>query len=825
MDNRREFLKKAAMLAGGASLVQLLPDSIAKAMAIDPQLGSTFMDAEHVVLLMQENRSFDHAFGTLKGVRGFNDPRAIRQPNGKKVWLQAQTDGKTYAPFRLDIKDSKVTWMGCLPHNWTDQTDARNEGRMDRWLQVKRSGFKEFADMPLTMGYYTREDIPFYYSLADAFTVCDQHFCSSLTGTNPNRLYFWTGNIRENLKDKALVWNGDSEFSGKATWKTFPERLSDAGVEWKIYQNEISSSSAGYSGPANSWLGNFGCNVMEYFPQYAVKYSKRYRDLLVVRRKQLEEELHKLKAAGTTSGDAFDQVMQRLEQCSMEQEQYTEANFEKLDAYTKEIHRRALVNNSGDPDYMELESMRYKDGDTERELMIPKGDILYQFRKDVDSGKLPTVSWLAAPQLFSDHPDSPWFGAWYLSEVMEILTKNPEVWKKTIFILTYDENDGYFDHVAPFVAPNPYVEGSGKVSAGIDARLEYVKRAEQYHPQDGRESSIGLGYRVPMVIASPWSRGGWVNSQVFDHTSVLQFLEHFISHKTGKPVKEDNITTWRRTVCGDLTSAFRPYRGEAIAKPAFLEKTAFMEGIHRARFKENPKGFHALSDAEIDGMNRMPRQSPYFPKQEAGMRDSCSLPYELYVDGSWDAANRIYSIQMKAGQDVFGRASAGAPFTIYSETAYLGESGTSRNYAVSAADTLADAWPIANFKLNAYKLAVYGPNGFYRLFAGSDKNPQVRIRCDYERRGPKGLTGRLLVHLENQSKTEKEFLLQDLSYGQQSRVLRIQAGGHKTVVWDTDKQYQWYDVQVTCTGYAGFSEQFAGRVEIGTASKSDPQMA
>jgi len=121
------------------SLSQLLPQSIAKAMAINPTLGSTFYDAEHVVLLMQENRSFDHAFGTLRGVRGFNDPRVVRQPNHRKVWLQSQSDGKTYAPFRLDIKDSKVTWMGCLPHNWTDQTDARNQGKMDRWLDVKRS--------------------------------------------------------------------------------------------------------------------------------------------------------------------------------------------------------------------------------------------------------------------------------------------------------------------------------------------------------------------------------------------------------------------------------------------------------------------------------------------------------------------------------------------------------------------------------------------------------------------------------------------------------------------------------------------------------------
>lgn len=826
MDNRREFLKKAAMLAGGVSLAQLLPDSIAKAMAIDPNIGSSYKDAEHVVLLMQENRSFDHAFGTLKGVRGFNDPRAIRQPNGRKVWLQSQSDGKTYAPFRLDMKDSKVTWMGCLPHNWTDQTDARNEGKMNRWLEVKRSGFKEFADMPLTMGYYTREDIPFYYSMADAFTVCDQHFCSSLTGTNPNRLYFWTGNIRENQTGKALVWNGDSEFSGKATWKTFPERLTEAGVNWKIYQNEISSSSAGYIGQANSWLGNFGCNAMEYFPQYAVKYSKRYRDLLVIQRKELEEEIQKMKNKNISSGEEYDKLAKKIENCLWEQGEYTEANFDKLDSYTKEIHSRALVNNSSDPNYMQLESMIYQEGNTQRELMIPKGDILYQFRKDVENGKLPTVSWLAAPQLFSDHPDSPWFGAWYLSEVMEILTKNPEVWKKTIFILTYDENDGYYDHIAPFVAPNPYTEDSGKVSEGIDATLEYITKQQQYYPESGRESSIGLGYRVPMIIASPWSRGGWVNSQVFDHTSPLQFLERFINHKTGKNIKEDNITAWRRAVCGDLTSAFRPYKGEKIDKPNFLDKLPFMESIHQAKFKDVPTGYRALSDNEIADLDSDPKKSPFFPIQESGISNACALPYELYVDGMLDSDTGEYCISLGSGQQVFSQETAGTPFTIYNEIAYRGERARSWNYAVRSGDSLSDAWTVADFDDGNYRLVAYGPNGFYRAFAGNKNNPKLRIQCKYQKNDlGNGLTGSLMLKFKNLGESDLELSISDMSYGSKEKRVSMKAGMTKELIWDTQKDHCWYDVEVRCKGYKDYSEQFAGRVETGKPSKTDPAMA
>src|ERR1700743_479796 len=204
MDSRREFLKKSALRSGPATSGPL-PSVIQKALAIDPTPGSTFYDAEHVVFLMQENRSFDHIFGSLRGVRGLSDPRAIRLPNGLPVYLQTDKQGNTFAPFRLNTQDSKAAWMGSLPHGWSDQTDARNDGKYDRWLEVKQARKKDYAGMPLTLGFGNRADFPFYYSLADAFTVCDQHFCSSITGTHPNRNYWMTGSIRENPADAASL--------------------------------------------------------------------------------------------------------------------------------------------------------------------------------------------------------------------------------------------------------------------------------------------------------------------------------------------------------------------------------------------------------------------------------------------------------------------------------------------------------------------------------------------------------------------------------------------------------------------------------------------
>ena len=137
MDNRREFLKKASMLAGSTAAINLIPESIQKALAIDAKPGSSYLDAEHIVFLMQENRSFDHCYGTLKGVRGFNDPRAMRQPNGLPVWYQQNKNAEIYAPFHLDIENTKITWMGSLPHGWRDMVAARNEGKMDTWLEAK----------------------------------------------------------------------------------------------------------------------------------------------------------------------------------------------------------------------------------------------------------------------------------------------------------------------------------------------------------------------------------------------------------------------------------------------------------------------------------------------------------------------------------------------------------------------------------------------------------------------------------------------------------------------------------------------------------------
>lgn len=847
LNTRRDFLKKAALLTGAAGLSSILPASIQKAMAINPAQGSTWKDAEHVVLLMQENRSFDHCFGMLKGVRGFNDPRAIDLPNKNPVWLQSNKKGETFAPFHLDINNTKATWMNSLPHSWNNQVNSRNDGKFDQWLIEKQSGNPAYKDMPLTLGYHTRNDLPFNYALADAFTVCDQNFCSSLTGTTPNRLFFWSGTIREKQNEESLarVWNDDADF-GTLKWTTYPERLEEAGVSWKCYQNELSIP-VGFEGEQDAWLSNFTDNPLEFYEQYNVqlhdKHISHLRRQLQVLPAKIAEAEQKVNAAPADDKQLkklkhqLKDLQDELAYIKNNPQLLEEGAFEKLSPKAKNIHKKAFDTNHHDPHYHHLATLNYDDNGTPREMQVPKGDVLHQFRQDVETGNLPTVSWLVGSENFSDHPGAPWYGSWYVSEVLDILTKNPEVWKKTIFILTYDENDGYFDHVPPFVAPHSHKEGTGKVSKGIDTRVEFVtlqqEQSRNNFPSNyNRENAIGLGFRVPMVVASPWSRGGYVNSEVFDHTSCLQFLETFIAQKTGKQVKEENISDWRRTICGDLTSVFRPYNNEKLTTPAFLDRNTYAEGIHKAQFKKLPS-FKQLDEADISLIKKNRHASPHMPKQEQGIKPANALAYELYADGKLSDDKKSFVIQFKAGDKNFGTQSLGSPFNVYAPGKYADfhnpqqmEPLRTWSYALTAGDSLSDEWALKDFDKSQYHLRTYGPNGFYREYNGSVNDPAVDVYASYEST-TKGLTGNLALTFSipgNHSPLTVEVV--DNAYKMPARHFTIQGESFapQTIMLNLAGSHGWYDVSVHVKGHPDFKKRYAGRVETGKPGFTDPLM-
>lgn len=811
MHTRRDFLRFAGLAGLAAGGFGPLSDSVRRAMAIAPDPGTTYLDAEHVVILMQENRSFDHCYGALRGVRGFNDPRAMRLPNGDPVWVQTDPQGRKFVPFRMSMNDSDATWMGSLPHGWTDQTDAANGGRHDRWLEAKAAGSPNFKHMPLTMGFYSREDIPFYYDLADAFTVCDQNFCSSLTGTTPNRLYLWSGTVLPSptRAGNACVRNDEVDYAHEARWTTLPERLEDHGISWKIYQNEISIPT-GLDGDANAWLSSFEDNPIEWFSQFQVRFARTRMEFVAAQIRQLPERIASL--AGKTDDKSLStarKLTQELESLRAEAARYTEANYAALTPRERSLHERAFCDNSADSSYRTMATHRYNDAGTEREIAVPAGDVLFQFRADVESGKLPAVSWLVAPERFSDHPSSAWFGAWYLAEAMAILTKNPEVWKKTIFILTYDENDGYFDHVPPFAPPTP---GAGKVSDGIDPSLDRHELSEDLTRKpaaQARGGPIGLGFRVPMVIASPWSRGGRVCSQVFDHTSVVQFIEHLFTRRTGKPLVEPNISAWRRAVCGDLTSAFVPASASEPASLTFPERDAFIEQIHKAKFKDHPKGFRPLQPAEVSKARENWQNAEFMPRQEPGTRPSCPLPYELAVNAKPTESGAL-AVEFNAGNTRFADRSAGAAFIAIDRSA--SGSHDVRHYAAAAGSTLVDTFQPVNDRLH---VEVLGPNGFYREFLTAGSHSMV-VSCTDSR------TGEVLLTLRNLAATATRVHIAD---GSRVEIVELAPSASRQVTRDTAATFGWYDLLVHVDDRERFAARFAGRVETGQMSQSDPAMA
>jgi phospholipase C len=466
---RRRLLGSAAAGLGGTALT-LLPPSVQKAVAAGPPKHGSLRDIEHVVLLMQENRSFDHYFGTLSGVRGFHDPRALKLDTGRSVFFQpdAQNPRGYLLPFHLDTHASSAQAIPSTSHAWTVQHEAWNGGKMDRWLPAHRKA--DGVNGPYVMGYYTREDIPFQFALAETFTVCDAYFCSVFGPTWPNRLYWMTGTLDPGGTRGGPILTNKAPTPYR--WTTYAERLQAAGVSWKVYQQD----------------DDYGCNLLEQFAAF--------RD-------------------AQPGSDLYERGMRPQ----------------------------------------------------------PEGT----FEEDARNDRLPAVSWIIPTSHQSEHPDYlPAAGADFVASKIEAIASNPKVWRKTAFILNYDENDGLFDHVPPPTPP----EGT---------KDEFVQGLP-----------IGGGFRVPAVVISPWTVGGWVASEPFDHTSVLQFLERF----TG--VAEPNISDWRRETFGDLTSAFR-FRSAHRRPPRLPEDTA--EQLEKAK-----EEVATLPEPTLPGADQS------YPPQEHGRR-------------------------------------------------------------------------------------------------------------------------------------------------------------------------------------------------------------
>jgi len=679
--NRRRFIQ----LTGGTAAFSMLSTSIAKAAAIPASRRTgTLKDVEHIVVLMQENRSFDHYFGTLRGVRGFGDPRPVVLPSGKPVWYQS--DGtKDVLPFHPDAKNLGLQFIEDLAHDWNTTHQAWNNGAYDQWIPAKTA---------TTMAHLTRADIPFHYALADAFTVCDAYHCSLLTCTDPNRYYLWTGYTGNDGKGGGPVLdNAEAGYS----WTTYPERLESAGVSWKIYQDIGTGLNAdGYWGwTDDAYIGNYGDNSLLYFDQY--------------RNAQPGDPLYDKARTGTnvSAGDGF---------------------FDQLKA-------------------------------------------------DVVAGTLPQVSWVVTPEAFTEHPNWPAnYGAWYVSQLLEALTADPEVWSRTALFITFDENDGFFDHVVPPFPPTSAAQGQSTVDVSADLLAADL---------DGNvPGPYGLGPRVPMLVVSPWSKGGWVNSEVFDHTSIIRFIEQRFG------VSEPNISSWRRSVCGDLTSAF-DFSLSSASVPT-LPSTS---------------GYQPPDQDRHPDYVPTPPADPRLPQQEPGTRPARALPYDLAVDGRVDGAKGTLGLTFA------NRSRVGASWLVTSAS----HPGGPWSYTVASGQQLNGSWDLSGDPKGAYDFTVHGPNGFLRQLKGELAQSRVELTATHS-----GSAAEIRLSLSNHGTATVQLTLSD-GYGNiRPRTLRLRPGASSDQVVELGRSHGWYDLTVACAEDPGFLRRLAGHVETGAHSVSDP---
>jgi phospholipase C len=274
-----------------------------------------------------------------------------------------------------------------------------------------------------------------------------------------------------------------------------------------------------------------------------------------------------------------------------------------------------------------------------------------------------------------------------------------------------------------------------------------------------------------------------------------------------------------------MTSIFRPYHGEKIQEPAFLHRDSFVEGIHKAKFKKLPADFKALSPVEISQVNHAPYLSPNMPQQERGTKPSNALPYQLYADGNLAADKKIFKIDFQAANTALGKLATGSPFNVYAPGKFKGDIVRTWAYAVAAGDAIQDQWHLHDFENKNYHLRVYGPNGFFREYAGNNADPDVTVVCEYQNAPSGGLLGNVELKFTNWNDlNDYHIQITDNAYKANNLGKLISHSSESSIVLNLKNSHNWYDFTVRVTGAANFMKRYAGRVETGKPSQSDPFM-
>lgn len=739
----------------------------------------TIQDMEHIVIFMQENRAFDHYYGTLKGVRGFNDRSAPPLPSGRSPfyqptqvspparnsmcgcnactlsWLtigdneiqelfnsldcdsfvgllagavpsvnvtdgllcsemftqvvgttiqhmkvsymlsshftcpadlkvnltskneaqQITEDDSYMLPFHLAFNETSATCMPAPEMDYPCDLKMWNNGRMDAWNTGRDPGFG--------MSYFERSDLPYYFALADAFTVGDQYFQSTFTPTNPNRLHQFSGSNGLSVNVNGTVIVDDSEPSTGINWETLGETFEKANITWKVYQEE----------------DNFDDNAFEWF----------------------------------------------------------------------EIFKKAQP---GDP--------LYEKG----KVRVATGRLVDEFYQDLKNRTLPQVSIIIAPTWLSEHATNhPQDGEDLTARLMAALSapENAEIYAKTAFIHNYDEGGQFYDHHWTPTPPVSEFDGKSTVTTDGEVLTRITAAVTPFHP-------IGLGFRVPLMIISPWTRGAFTYSEVSDHTSVIKLIEKRFG------VRCPNISPWRRAIVSDLTAAF-DFEHPDYSWPVFPST--------KNNTNESKSQCAGLPYPEIPKVQS-------FPVQEEGTRLTRPLPYDFEIRDKVENGSLVVYMR--------NIGKAGAAFNVYDINKPI---NPPKKYTVEAGKELSDTFPIVDGK---YNYSLHGPNGFVRKFAGYQTAADVAIEV-----GSDIQSGVLVVAMKTGETEGCDFLIKDESgvSSFEPMVETVPAGEIALKVLEIEETGFWYDFSIAaiCKGVERSFRRVMGHLEVKRVTTTDPAMA
>jgi len=615
--------------------------------------------------------------------------------SGTKQGLEEMVDDASNSsgyilPFHLAFNRSAASCMGAPSMGYAPDIPIFNEGKMDGWNSARQPGFG--------MSYFERSDLPFYYSLADAFTFGDHYHQSTFTATCPNREFLFSGSNGLSIPDSGKCMLDDSE--PDLTWETMGETLENAGVSWKVYQQE----------------DNFDDNGFAWFANY--KNAK--------------------------PGDVL---------------------------YDKGMSRG--------PDFVSA------------------------FAADVANDTLPQVSWLVGPASLSEHASNhPADGEDLTARLMKIMgaAENSHVFEKTVFLLNYDEGGQFFDHMWTPVPPKPQ-QGKSTVTTVGELTLEEAFTIPAGNP-------IGLGFRVPFMAISPWSRGGYVYSEVSDHASVIKFLEKKFD------VRCPNLSPWRRAVVSDLTAAFDFSKPDFSAWPIFPDTSANVN----------------TSKKECDTLPppTLPAGHQHMPPQEPGVRASRALPYLFQmrmepIMAAQNATDLTFTID--------NPGTVGVVIIMYDR---VSPSSIPMKYTVEAGKSILDVITVPQGRTYGY--SAHGPNGWVNQWGGVAQHwapasnasnasnasitPHLSLRLH-----PEADAGMVTLLVErsavNGSVAPPSFNITDNAYGSGSNITALGPSAPILSKLDVSKSGNWYDISVSHVGGASVW-RFMGRMETGSDATSDP---